>query len=59
MLQCADASDALQTGDEVEIDFAGGRIISGGRVFTFFPLPESVIGIVEAGGLIEYTKKKL
>ena len=27
--------------------------------FTFFPLPESVLGIVEAGGLLEWTKKKL
>lgn len=59
VLQCAEASDVLQTGDEIEIDFAGGRIISGSRVFKFFPLPESVIGIIEAGGLIEYTKKKL
>jgi 3-isopropylmalate/(R)-2-methylmalate dehydratase small subunit len=59
VLQCEEASDALKTGDEVEIDFAGGKIISGGRVFTFFPLPDSVIGIIEAGGLIEYTKKKL
>jgi 3-isopropylmalate/(R)-2-methylmalate dehydratase small subunit len=59
VLQCVEASDALQTGDEVEIDFAGGKIISGGRVFNFFPLPDSVIGIIEAGGLIEYTKKKL
>jgi len=59
VLQCAEASVALQTGDEVEIDFSGGRIICGGRVFKFFPLPASVIGIIEAGGLIEYTKKKL
>jgi len=59
VLQCEAAADALQTGDEVEIDFAGGRILSGGRVFEFFPLPESVIGIIEAGGLIEYTREKL
>ncbi len=59
VLQCAEASDALQTGDEVDVDFADGRILSGGRVFKFFPLPASVIGIIEAGGLIEYTKKKL
>jgi len=57
VLQCEEASDALKTGDEV--DFAGGKIISSGRVFKFFPLPDSVIGIIEAGGLIEYTKKKL
>ncbi len=59
VLQCEEASEALQAGDEVDIDFAGGRIISGARVFKFFPLPASVIGIIEAGGLIEYTKKKL
>jgi 3-isopropylmalate/(R)-2-methylmalate dehydratase small subunit len=59
VLECADASDLLQTGDKVEIDFADGKVLSGGRVFKFFPLPESVIGIIEAGGLIEYTKKKL
>ena len=59
VLQCGEASDTLKTGDEIEVDFAGGRIISGGCVFQFFPLPESVLGIIEAGGLIEYTKKKL
>jgi len=59
VLQCEEASDALLTGAEIEVDFAGGRIISGDRVFKFFPLPESVLGIIEAGGLIEYTKKKL
>lgn len=59
VLQCDEAVDALVSGDEIEIDFAAGSITSGGRVFRFFPLPESVIGIVQAGGLIEYTKKKL
>jgi hypothetical protein len=31
----------------------------GRHVFKFFPLPDSVIGIIEAGGLIEFTKRKL
>ncbi|MHB8056080.1 MAG: 3-isopropylmalate dehydratase small subunit [Candidatus Aminicenantales bacterium] len=59
VLQCAEAVDALSAGDEIEIDFAAGTITSGTRTFKFFPLPEAVIGIVQAGGLIEYTKKKL
>jgi 3-isopropylmalate/(R)-2-methylmalate dehydratase small subunit len=59
VLQCPEAVEALQTGDEIEIDLAAGKILSGSRVFDFFPLPASVLGIVEAGGLIEYTKKKL
>ena len=59
VLQCAEASDALASGDPVEVDFAAGVIKSGDRTFKFFPLPEAVIGIVNAGGLIEYAKKKL
>ncbi len=59
VLQSLDAPDALRSGDEIEIDFEGGRILSAGRVFTFFALPESVLDIVRAGGLLEWTKKKL
>lgn len=59
VLQCPGAAEVLQAGDEIAIDLAAGKIISGSRVFNFFPLPESVLGIVEAGGLIEYTKRKL
>jgi len=59
VLQCPEAVEALRAGDEVEIDFAGGKIISGERIFAFPPLPDSVVGILEAGGLIEWTRKKL
>jgi 3-isopropylmalate/(R)-2-methylmalate dehydratase small subunit len=59
VLQSLDAPDALRSGDDIEIDFEGGRILSAGRVSTFFALPESVLGIVRAGGLLEWTKKKL
>jgi len=59
VLQSEEAADNLRAGDEVEVDFAGGAITSGGRVFKFPPLPDSVIGILQAGGLIEWTKKKL
>jgi len=59
VLQCPEAVDKVETGDEMEIDFAEGKIITNKGTFKFPPLPESVIGILEAGGLIEYTKKKL
>lgn len=60
VLQSAEAADALKAGDEVEVDFAAGTIrAADGREFAFPPFPESVLGIIEAGGLIEYTKKKL
>lgn len=59
VIQCPEAVDHLRAGDGIEIDFAGGKILSGGKVFQFPPLPESVLGILEAGGLLEWTKKKL
>jgi len=58
-IQCKEAVDTLEKGDEAEIDFKNGLIISEKGKFEFPSLPDSVIGIVNAGGLIEYTKKKL
>ena len=59
VLQCDEAVDALEKGDAVDLDFAKGEIRSAKGTFRFLPLPASVIGILEAGGLLAYTKKKL
>ncbi|MBP7707277.1 MAG: 3-isopropylmalate dehydratase small subunit [Candidatus Aminicenantes bacterium] len=59
VLQCDEAVDALATGDTAEVDFAKGEIRSSKGTFRFLPLPEAVIGIIEAGGLLAYTQKKL
>jgi 3-isopropylmalate/(R)-2-methylmalate dehydratase small subunit len=59
VLQCEQAVEALEKGDTVDIDFVRGEIHSDKGAFRFLPLPDSVIGIIEAGGLLEYTKKKL
>ena len=59
VLQCDQAVDSLEKGDVVEIDFAAGEIRSSRGTFRFLPLPASVLGILEAGGLLEYTRKKL
>jgi 3-isopropylmalate/(R)-2-methylmalate dehydratase small subunit len=59
VLQSDEAADRLERGDAVDIDLARGEIRSNKGTFRFLPLPASVLGIIEAGGLIEYTKKKL
>jgi len=59
VLQCDEAVDALEAGDRVDVDFARGEIRSEKGTYRFLPLPDSVIGIIEAGGLLEYTKKRL
>ncbi len=59
VFQCEEAVEALEKGDEVEIDFTHGEILSSRGTFRFLPLPDTVLGILEAGGLLEYTKKRL
>jgi len=39
VLQCPEAVEALEAGDDVEIGLAAGKIVSGSRVFDFFPPP--------------------
>ncbi|MBU4203085.1 MAG: 3-isopropylmalate dehydratase small subunit [Acidobacteria bacterium] len=51
-IQCQEAVKALEAGDELEIDFAKGLILSGRGEFPFPPFPESVLKILAAGGLI-------
>jgi 3-isopropylmalate/(R)-2-methylmalate dehydratase small subunit len=59
VLQSPEAVDHLKAGDAVDIDLVRGEIRSARGTFPFSPLPESVLGIIAAGGLIEYTKSKL
>ncbi len=59
VIQCPEAVDGVSNDEKIAIDFSAGKILAGKKVFSFPPLPDSVIGILEAGGLIPYTKKKL
>jgi 3-isopropylmalate/(R)-2-methylmalate dehydratase small subunit len=45
----------------VDVDLANGKItnLSTGKSFTSKPYPDFMMEIVNAGGLVEYTKKKL
>ncbi len=60
VIQSVEAAESIQQGEEVAIDFQKGKIFSGDRdVFSFPSFPDSVLGIIESGGLISYTKKIL
>jgi len=58
-LTSAQAVDALEHGETIEIDTDKGEIHCKAGVFKFPPLPKEVVGIFDAGGLIPYTKKQL
>ena len=51
--------EALEHGDEVEVDLEAGEIRSAKGTFTFPPLPEAVMSIFDAGGLIPYVRRRL
>jgi len=58
-LACPEAVDAIEAGEVVEVDMQAGEIRCAAGTFTFAPLPPSVLGIFEAGGLLPYTARIL
>jgi 3-isopropylmalate/(R)-2-methylmalate dehydratase small subunit len=56
---CSEAVDVIQDGETVQINLKEGLITCQAGEFTFPPLPEAVMEIFEAGGLISYTKNRL
>jgi len=59
VIQSQDAPENITNAEEITIDLSQGKIIAAKGIYEFPPLPQSVIGILEAGGLIPYTKKRL
>jgi 3-isopropylmalate/(R)-2-methylmalate dehydratase small subunit len=59
VIQSQEAPENIAPGEEITINYSEGKIRTERGVFEFPPLPPSVLGILEAGGLIPYTKKRL
>jgi len=59
VIQNPEAVEKIQKGEEIAIDFSQGKILGESAEFNFLRLPDSVLGIMAAGGLIEYTKQKI
>jgi len=61
LLECTEAVDETEAGDILEVNLSSGKIknISKHKTFIANPYPEFMMGIINAGGLIEYTKRRL
>jgi len=61
LLECDEAVDKTEAGDTLEVDLSSGRIknLTNGMTFTAKPYPDFMAELISAGGLIEYTKKRL
>lgn len=53
-----EAVDAYKPGDEVYVSLTEGKVTIAGKIFTFAALPEKLMGIFEAKGLVNYIKEK-
>ena len=60
IMECPEASSAIRKGDEVEVDFAAGRIVdkTQGLTFQAAPFPEFIQRIISAGGLLASIKER-
>ena len=59
ILECEEAADRIQEGDEVEADLTKGIIVdkTTGETFTAEPFPPFIQEIISCGGLIEAVKQ--
>ena len=60
ILECPEAVDGVNPGDQVSVDFQSGVIVNEttGRTFQAAPFPEFVNGIIEHGGLLRSLKAR-
>ncbi len=56
ILVVPEAVDNYKVGDTVEVDMANGTIKVAGKSYTFNALPEKLMNIFKAKGLVEYVK---
>jgi len=61
ILTCDGAVDGIDAGDEVEVDLSAGviRNKTKGAEYAAQPFPPFMLEIVEAGGLMEFTRSRL
>ena len=61
LLESAEAVELIKNGDCLEVDLSKGKIVNltEDREFQAKPYPDFMSELISAGGLIEYTKKRL
>jgi len=57
LVQCPEAVENYTPGDEVSLEPSRGIVTVGGREYNFPPLPEEMLKVLQAGGLLEWIKE--
>jgi 3-isopropylmalate/(R)-2-methylmalate dehydratase small subunit len=60
LLESDEASNGLEEGDQVSVDLVGGKIRNENKDLHFSakPIPDFMMEIIQAGGLVDYMKGK-
>jgi 3-isopropylmalate/(R)-2-methylmalate dehydratase small subunit len=60
IVECPQAAEEIQAGDQVDVDFATGVItdITTGKTYQAAPFPEFINGIITSGGLLNSLKER-
>jgi len=61
IFEAPDAAEAIEEGDDVEIDITSGTIINhrSGKKFSFEPFPPELQEIIASGGLMKFVQERL
>ena len=59
LIECPDSVKTYSEDDDINLDVDNGKIVVGGKTFSFPKLPKEILAIRDAGGLLEYTRSKL
>ncbi len=59
LIECPDAVKTYSEGDKIQVDAKKGAIVVAGKLFSFPILPNEILAIRDAGGLLAYTRLKL
>jgi len=61
IFEAPDAAEAIEEGDDVEIDITSGTIINhrSGKKFSFEPFPQELQEIIASGGLMKFVQERL
>jgi 3-isopropylmalate/(R)-2-methylmalate dehydratase small subunit len=61
ILECPEAVDGSEAGDELAVELETGTIrnLTKGSEFKAKPYPDFMLELMQAGGLVEYTKRRL
>jgi 3-isopropylmalate/(R)-2-methylmalate dehydratase small subunit len=61
LVECQGIDEDVEKGDEIEVDLSGGTVLNrrSGKLFKASQYPDFMLKIVEAGGLVNYTREKL